>query len=71
MTSPSSEAITSAENAVTTQPDQPACGDPVPAASALPQRTGCIPLEATPARTIHPLADLDLLRRILDGLKRL
>ena len=61
--------MTPGENAVTAaQADPPPRGDPVPTAPPLPQRTGGIPLQATPARTIHPLADLDLLRRVLDGL---
>jgi hypothetical protein len=71
MTSPSSEATTPGENAVTAQADAPARGDPVLATPALPQRIGGVPLQATPARTIQPLTDFDLLRRVLDGLKRL
>jgi len=71
MTSPSSEAITPGENTVTAQADPPARGDPAPAAPPLPQRIGGVPLQATPARTIYPPADLDLLRRVLDSLKRL
>jgi hypothetical protein len=70
MTSPSSEAMASGENTVTAQADPPTCGAPVPSAP-LPQRVSGIPLPATSAREIRPLADLDLLHRVLDGLKRL
>jgi hypothetical protein len=71
MTSPSSGATTPGKNAVTTQADPPARGDPGSAAPALPQRTSGSSLQASPARTTQPLADLDLLHRVLDGLKRL
>ena len=71
MTSPSSEAAAPGGNAVAAQTDPLTYGDPVPAAPTLPQRTGGIPLPATPARTTQPPADLDLLRRVRDGLKRL
>jgi len=71
MTSPSSDATILGENAVTAQADPPPRGDPTPAAPTLPQRTGGIQLQATPARVVHPLTDLDLLRRVLDGLKQL
>jgi len=71
VTSPSSEAAAPDGNAVTAQTDPLTYGDPVPAALALPQRIGGIPLLATPARTTQQPADLDLLLRVRDGLKRL
>ena len=63
--------MTPGENAITAQADPPTCGDLVPAAPPLPQRVGGSTLLVTPAGATQPPADLDLLRRVLGGLKRL
>jgi hypothetical protein len=70
MTNPSSEPATPGGSAAIAQTDPPTCGAPVPSVPPLPQRVGSIPLPATSAREIQQLADLDLLHRVLDGLKR-
>ena len=46
-------------------------GDAGPAAMALPRRIAGSLLPTTPGRTILPLADLELLRRVLDGLQQM
>jgi hypothetical protein len=71
MASPSSEAVTPGGNAVAAQNEPPPAGDAGPAALALPQRVAGTPLPATPARTTQPPPDPEILRRVLDGLKRL
>jgi hypothetical protein len=71
MTSSPSEAVTPDGNAVTAQTYPPTYGDAGPAPQALPQRIGGILLSATPVRTTQPLADPNLLCRVLDGLKQL
>jgi hypothetical protein len=71
MTSPSSEAVTSSAIAVTVQADPVVSDDSGPAILALPERTGGATLPAAHVRTTQPPVGPDLLRRVLDGLKRL
>jgi hypothetical protein len=74
MTGPSSEAAPAGENAVTIQADLLASGDAEPAGQAelaLPRRAVHTRSPEVPARAAQPLADLDVLRRVLDGLNRL
>jgi len=71
MASSSGEAAESGENAGTTQA-VPSLRGAAGLTPALPRRIGGIPLPAAPpTRTIQPPADLELLRRVLDGLKQL
>jgi hypothetical protein len=71
LTSPSSEEELLAAVAFTSQTDSPASDDSGLAARALPRRIAGSSLTAMDVRTAQPLADPALLRRVLDGLKRL
>lgn len=71
MTSASDGAATLGECGHAAQSDPSPCDATGTAASALPHRIGGILLPAAPAVTIQPQVGLELLRRVLDGLKEL